>query len=122
MSNLGELQDIVFDHAVTNIGDGYNQNHGVFVAPVSGVYVLSATLVAGNNWGHFVVNGVTLAKLDMHNGNKWQSTQTVIVDLNVGDDVYIQNTELGGGIVGDRYSSFSGFLLYPADDTLDIIG
>ena len=112
----------MFDHAVTNICDGYNQNHGVFVAPVSGVYVLSATLIAGNTWGHFVVNGVTLAKLEMHHGNKWQSTQTVIVDLNVGDDVYIQNTELGGGIVGDRYSSVRGVLLYPADDTLDIIG
>mgnify|MGYP000123813995 CR=1 FL=1 len=125
LHNLGELQDIVFDHAVTNIGDGYNQNHGVFVAPIAGTYVLTATLVSGggsNTWGHFVVNGVTLAKFDLHNENNEQSTQTVIVDMYAGDDVSVQSTKLGGGISGDRYSSFSGFLLYPADDTTEIIG
>ena len=121
LSNLGELQDIVFDHAVTNIGDGYNQNHGVFVAPVSGTYVLSATLVAGSTWGHFVVNSVTFVKFDL-SSEFTQSTQMVIVDLNAGDDVSVQNTKLGAGITGDRYSTFSGFLLYPANDTTEIIG
>ena len=43
---LDPNQDIVFDYVVTNIGSGYHGNHGLFVAPVSGVYVFSTTLVS----------------------------------------------------------------------------
>ena len=69
----------------------------------------------------FVVNSVTFVKFDLSR-EFTQSTQMVIVDLNAGDDVLVQNTKLGAGITGDRYSTFSGFLLYPADDTTEIIG
>ena len=124
-TDLGALQDIAFDYVVTNIGNGYNENHGVFVAPTSGTYVLTATLLSGGTvgtWGHFVVNGNVIAKLNMHNAVYEQVTQTVIVELNTGDDVSVQSTRLGAGISGDRYSSFSGFLLYPTEDTAAIIG
>ena len=124
-TDLGALQDIAFDYVVTNIGNGYNENHGVFVAPTSGTYVLTATLLSGGTlgtWGHFVVNGNVIANLYMHNAVYEQATQTVIVELNTGDDVSVQSTRLGAGISGDRYSSFSGFLLYPTEDTVAIIG
>ena len=97
----------------------------MFVAPTSGTYVLTATLLSGGTvgtWGHFVVNGNVIAKLNMHNAVYEQVTQTVIVELNTGDDVSVQSTRLGAGISGDRYSSFSGFLLYPTEDTAAIIG
>ena len=97
----------------------------MFVAPTSGTYVLTATLFSGGTlgtWGHFVVNGNVIAKLYMRNAVSEQATQTVIVELNTGDDVSVQSTRLGAGINGDRYSSFSGFLLYPTEDTVAIIG
>lgn len=113
--HLGKDQDIVFDHIVTNIGHAYNANHGTFVAPVPGTYVFSVTLYhqsgvsSAGTWGHVVANGIVVAKLHV---NQEQSSQTVIVSLQAGDDVSVQNTETDRGFFGDRYSTFSGFLLY----------
>lgn len=87
--------------------------------------MFSATLMSGGNmktWGHFVVNGAVQAKIYVHNDNIEQATQTVIVNLNEGDDVSIQSTHLGGGIIADKYSSFAGFLLYPAEDPATVLG
>ncbi|XP_060567980.1 multimerin-2-like [Ruditapes philippinarum] len=115
LEHLGQDQDIIFDHAVTNIGSGYIPHHGTFVAPVSGTYVFFITvekldkLDTAYTWGHFVVNGSIVAKLDLNYG---QSSQTVIVNLRQGEDVSVQNTETDRTIRGDRYSTFSGFLLY----------
>lgn len=125
MSNLGENQDIVFDKVVTNVGNGYVANHGSFVAPVAGVYLFSATILSyGDNrtWGHFMVNGNILAKIYVHNTDHTQSTQSIVVNLNVGDDVSIQNTRLGGGLMGDSYSTFMGVLLFPTTEDINILG
>ena len=123
-TDLGALQDIAFDYVVTNIGNGYNENHGVFVAPTSGTYVLTATLLSGGTlgtWGHFVVNGNVLPKLETISDHFKQATWTVIVDQNAGDDASMQTIRLCGDIYGDTYSSFVGFLLLPAEDTTAII-
>jgi hypothetical protein len=121
LEHLGQDQDIIFDNAVTNIGNGYLPHHGTFVAPVSGTYVFSVTLNhwgAADTWGHFVVNGSIIAKLHLHNG---QSSQMVVVYLRQGEDVSVQNTATDRVINGDRYSTFSGFLLYE-DFSLNIVG
>ncbi|XP_060567982.1 complement C1q tumor necrosis factor-related protein 3-like [Ruditapes philippinarum] len=121
LEHLGKDQDIIFDHAVTNIGNGFLPHNGTFVAPVSGTYVLSVTLLhiaATNTWGHLVVNGSVVAKFYFNNG---QSSQTVIVYLRQGEDVSVQNTATDRKIDGDRYSTFSGFLLYE-DFSVNIVG
>lgn len=111
--HYGADQDIIFDHAVINIGNAYNVHHGVFIAPVRGTYVFSCTLLIDGptSWGHFVVNGQIVAKL-IANANHFPASQTIVVALNAGDDVAVQNTYPDREFTGDRYSSFSGFLLY----------
>lgn len=124
-TDLGRNQDIVFDNVVTNVGSGYNGNHGVFVAPVTGTYLFSVTLRGGEDgktWIHVVVNGLVVAKIDLQNSLYLQNSQTIVVNLNEGDDVSVQNTIVGGAITGDRCSTLSGFLIYPSADATEVVG
>lgn len=43
-SNPSTHHTIIYDHEVTNIGNGYNRHSGTFIAPVDGVYVFSWTI------------------------------------------------------------------------------
>ena len=111
-------QDIVFDDVVTNIGGAYNNHHGTFVAPTSGVYVFhTSVLTVGHALTAKVVkNGQTLARL-LDSRDRDHAGQTVIVVLNKGEDIYIQVEYDNDSIVhGYMYSTFSGFLLYENED------
>ncbi|XP_053404981.1 uncharacterized protein LOC123555503 [Mercenaria mercenaria] len=112
--HLRKDQDIVFDHVDVNIGNAYNQHHGNFVAPVGGTYVFSVTLLHFGElaYGHFVVNRAVAAKLMLKSGQG--ASQTIVVNLSTGDDVSVQNTATDRGFNGDRYCTFSGFLLNEA--------
>ncbi|KAL4221766.1 Cerebellin-1 [Mactra antiquata] len=111
VTNLGANQDIPFDNVMINLGNGYNNNHGTFIAPVSGLYVFGVTLhiYGERTWGYFVVNGNAIAKINIF---PVQSSQMVIVRLDQGDDVSVQNYSPGKALMGDGYSTFCGFLLY----------
>ena len=121
--HLGANQDIAFDNAVTNIGNAYNPHHGVFIAPVAGVYVFTVTLRRDGDrtYAHVMKNNQILAKLDfpLHGD---QVSQTVILDLNKGDDVAVQNTSTDRTFTADRYSTFSGFLLYGNTQGPQVVG
>ncbi|XP_045202195.2 uncharacterized protein LOC123555669 [Mercenaria mercenaria] len=127
VDHLGQNQNIVFDNAVTNIGNAYHTNHGIFTAPADGTYVFCAT-VAGRQYAgqqdyyaHFDVNGRVLARFITH--PQEQSTQTIVVQLQAGDDVSIKNDRADDGILGDKYSSFAGFLLFQNfDSSTNILG
>ena len=122
VSHLGINQDIVFDHILTNIGNAYIAHHGTFVAPVDGTYVFSVTLRATNIYTHFVVNGTVIAKLDMHPANGYtQASHTMVVSMKKGHDASVQSSAVETSIYGDRYSSFSGFLLFE-DFAPEIVG
>ncbi|XP_053379901.1 heavy metal-binding protein HIP-like [Mercenaria mercenaria] len=117
--HAGEHQNIVFDHVETNVGNAYNPHHGVFLAPVTGTYLFYTSVMAESNreiWCQIVVNGVkkvtayargTDARFD-------QGSQAVIVHLQKGDDVAVQNYLADDGIFSnpDIWTSFSGLLLY----------
>ena len=42
---------LVFEQAITNVGQAYNPTTGIFKAPVPGIYVFSVTLMSDQ--GHF---------------------------------------------------------------------
>merc|ERR1711971_985753 len=42
---LGQDQTIEFDKVVTNVGNAYDSRHGHFIAPISGYYHFSATIL-----------------------------------------------------------------------------
>ena len=44
--SLGADQNIAFENVITNVGDAYNSQAGVFIAPVSGIYVFSTSTMS----------------------------------------------------------------------------
>ena len=112
---------IVFDHAVTNGGGGYNNNTGVFQAKVSGVYVFSWTVVSDRS--HFVnvnlmKNGefYGLAQADGNSGkDNGSGSNTAVLTLEEGDLVYVEVNGWGDDtnhqVWGGGHSTFSGWLI-----------
>ena len=128
---LDANQDIVFNNVVTNIGNGYHGNHGLFVAPVPGVYVFSTTLVSflaspgQTKHAKLVKNGQLLARLEQSDVNGWDtSSLTLVVEMQKGDDVAIQTSGDMHQVTytGDNYSMFSGFLLYENLNSPSLVG
>ena len=121
--HLGANQNIHFENVVMNLGNAYNGNRGTFIAPTAGVYLFATTLCydkRGRTWGQLVVNGGVVAKIYVH---EEQGSHTIVVHLNRGDDVSVQN-ELSGDryIFGDICSSFSGVLLYEYPYNPSLVG
>lgn len=116
--NMGAHQNIVFDNVVTNEGDAYNPHHGIFVAPVTGTYVFTPTILAYNNaevWCDLAVNNVAVARVYARGTDNRhdQGSITAVVSLTAGDDVAVQSTRNADSIYGEpvSYTAFSGFLL-----------
>lgn len=115
LGDVGANEIIVFDKAVTNVGEGYNAQHGHFTAPVAGLYQFSASIMADNGkevWTRFTLNNDDVAYIyargtdDRHD----QGSQTIILKLKQGDIVSVKNQK-PTRIYGDTYTTFSGFLL-----------
>ena len=85
-------QVIVFSDVLTNVGNGYHSNHGVFIAPVAGVYVFYASLHAWHrhNQARLMKNGQMLAMFDAVESGDTVS-QMAIIELEAGDSVSVQN-------------------------------
>lgn len=121
----GTDQNIVFDNAVTNIGNGYHPLHGIFTAPVDGTYVLAVTVSGISTNEHYYcyldVNGQRVLKF-LTNPYE-QSSHMAIVQLKAGNDVSVKNIQPDEHILGNRYTAFSGFLLYQTyGSSLDVVG
>ena len=116
VQHAGPHQNIVFDHVETNVGNGYNPHHGVFTAPVSGLYLFYSSILSehdGEVRAQIVVNGVFKASIYGSNDRFDQGSQAIVVSLQQGDDVAVQNRDNDHAIYGDAYiySTFSGVLL-----------
>ncbi|KAL4224169.1 biological adhesion [Mactra antiquata] len=101
----------------------------VFTVPVSGIYLLTSSLLSRNGqefWAEMVVNGSPIARLNGRgtDGRHGTGAQTAIVFLNKGDDVAIQNYYQVGSFLGDKNSAFGGVLLqqYEANSPPAVIG
>ena len=120
-------QGLVFDSVVTNVGRAYQNSTGAFTAPRPGVYVFTTSILAYGTSSHHVSvvkNGQLLAKIDFNDADSFDdSSQTVIVELDKGDIIAIQNADYTGMVYnGGFYSTFSGFLLYEYEDASEIVG
>lgn len=118
-THLGKGQNVVFETVLLNIGDGYHNQHGIFIAPTAGVYVFSVSIM--NDYGHrlqvnLLKNGAVLGRgmaFDIENSYS-QGSVTAIVRLQEADEVWceIHYPEVDVATYGGRYTSFTGFLLY----------
>ena len=122
VSGLQAEQDVVFDHALLNLGNAYLVYHGVFVAPTTGIYVFHTTLDATiKTDAKIVKKGQTLATFECEPWNP--SSQTVIVELQAGEDVSVQiHGYHNVSLFGNGFSTFSGFLLYDNTSPSAIVG
>ncbi|XP_069118725.1 complement C1q tumor necrosis factor-related protein 7-like [Argopecten irradians] len=104
---------------VLNVGGGYDKHTGKFTAPVDGIYVFSVTVVVGK--GGSVV--VFLHKgrhviMDVYAGSvtdRDSGSNTIAVHLRTGDRVWIQihrHSYNSGTVIDNRFTTFTGFLLY----------
>jgi hypothetical protein len=116
--HAGAHQNVVFDLVETNIGNGYSTHHGVFTAPVSGLYLIYSSILAAHGaeiWCQIVVNGVNKGSVYARgtDGRHDQGSQAILVQLKKGDDVAVQNHYNDHAVYSDVdiYSTFSGVLL-----------
>ena len=125
--HLGAHQNIAFDNVITNLGDAYNSHMGGFIAPFSGVYVLSTTLLSytGSDALFAVLhngNVVTNIYHVINSDDRQSSSVTVVLQLSKGDDVSVANKDADKSVNGYHYSSFSGFLLQEIYDDTSVVG
>lgn len=117
---LGDDQPIVFDRVRLNLGNGYRPTHGIFVAPMSGVYVFSTSVASRVIVSEEVVasiakNGVSLAHIicEGDGQTQQQGSVTVAVQLDQDDEVSVDSRRANVSFWGNSFTSFTGFLLIP---------
>ena len=119
-ANLGINQPISFKTVVVNLGNGFHSGHSLFIAPRTGVYLFASTIMTNPTspvevHAAITVNGNTVARIYGHgdSGRHDQGAQTVLVKLNINDEVDVTNIDREHeDVYGGLYSSFSGVLLY----------
>ncbi|XP_038066248.1 collagen alpha-1(X) chain-like [Patiria miniata] len=109
---------IIFDNIMTNVGDGYDSQSGVFTCSVPGVY--SFTISVNNNANRAYVRLVKNVELifslyNSQTGAFHQSSNSAAVSLATGDRVWLQfGDDSNRGIYSNnnRYCYFTGFLIH----------
>ncbi|TWW80263.1 Complement C1q-like protein 2 C1q and tumor necrosis factor-related protein 10 [Takifugu flavidus] len=110
-----------FDDIVTNLGNHYDPTTGKFTCQVSGIYFFTYhVLMRGGDgtsmWADLCKNGQVRASAIAQDAdqNYDYASNSVVLHLDSGDEIYVK---LDGGKAhggnNNKYSTFSGFLLYP---------
>ncbi|XP_052073032.1 complement C1q-like protein 4 [Mytilus californianus] len=123
LHGLSPHQTIKFDELVTNTSASlYDTATGIFTAPVSGMYVISWTANVNYKQAQateLMVNDVAKASSYADtarggDGDYGSASQTVVLQVNKGEEVLVRTGTNGNGDVhGADYSTFSAFLLFP---------
>jgi len=112
-------QVLTYDEVPVNEGNGYTSHDGIFIAPVSGVYVFSVTLVSvRDTWMRvvLVVNGVEMATIASDRADYLQASSTIVAHVQNGEHVLVRvsgeyTCKLSSNPIHGT-SSFSGWLLF----------
>ena len=122
-SQTGNVGDVLtFQETETNINNHFNLATNMFTCQIPGTYVFMFGIAVYQNNDpriELVKNGtpiVTLHATISSNASPFQqSSNSVILNLGVGDQMWLRFTGSNGHRVwsgGRKYSTFSGFLLY----------
>ncbi|KAM9835763.1 complement C1q-like protein 2 [Aulostomus maculatus] len=110
-----------FDDVITNLGNLYDPSTGKFTCHVSGIYFFTYhVLMRGGDgtsmWADLCKNGQVRASAIAQDAdqNYDYASNSAVLHLDSGDEVYVK---LDGGKAhggnNNKYSTFSGFMLYP---------
>ncbi|XP_073503668.1 complement C1q-like protein 2 isoform X2 [Phyllobates terribilis] len=110
-----------FDDVVTNVGNHYDPSTGKFTCQVPGIYYFTYhILMRGGDgtsmWADLCKNGQVRASAIAQDAdqNYDYASNSVVLHLDSGDEIYVK---LDGGKAhggnNNKYSTFSGFILYP---------
>uniref|UniRef100_A0A8D0ATB1 Complement C1q like 2 n=1 Tax=Sander lucioperca TaxID=283035 RepID=A0A8D0ATB1_SANLU len=110
-----------FDDVITNLGNQYDASTGKFTCHVSGIYFFTYhVLMRGGDgtsmWADLCKNGQVRASAIAQDAdqNYDYASNSAVLHLDSGDEIYVK---LDGGKAhggnNNKYSTFSGFILYP---------
>nr|CBX41711.1 putative C1q domain containing protein MgC1q62 [Mytilus galloprovincialis] len=121
LTGLSAHQAVVFDMVVTDTLQAYNNNDGIFAAPITGMYVFFwTTAVKQYERTQLLVNGVPYgyASADAANDGDTDygsASQIVVLKVNKNQHVWISTLSGSGALDGYNDNTFSGWLLYPLE-------
>ncbi|XP_060597087.1 uncharacterized protein LOC132751007 [Ruditapes philippinarum] len=110
------INTLNFGGVELNLGGGYQSGH--FTAPRSGIYIFSLTvttfpdtkapiIAAIEKNGHILAKATSYSSVNYHPGSV-----TIVVELNVGDDIKVINQETDPfSLLGDHFTNFMGILV-----------
>ncbi|XP_061171941.1 complement C1q tumor necrosis factor-related protein 3-like [Saccostrea echinata] len=116
---------LIFGNVLTNKGGAYNNNTGIFTAPVSGSYFFMVTIglqapTPANNKDylriHIIKNSRVAGYLFIGTEGLWlKRSENTLLELSKGDKVYVNLSDPATGFPyiagGNHLSHFSGFLI-----------
>ncbi|KAJ8298861.1 hypothetical protein KUTeg_022921 [Tegillarca granosa] len=109
-----------YNRVTSNIGNGYNVNTGKFVAPVSGTYLFSVTVMGKSGCNEHLDIFKNNDRVGMVRSEKSKDldsgTNVLVMDVTSSDVVYLKCFENGAcqclfTYKDYAYNTFSGFLI-----------
>ncbi|XP_069108610.1 complement C1q tumor necrosis factor-related protein 3-like [Argopecten irradians] len=104
---------IVYSHVNLNLGNAYDNTDGIFVAPVAGVYCFYWNLFTDSSSAFDSSLYSSKGRLaDGYSHSASTGGNLVTAQLDRGDHVWVRKTDHYGNYLHERFTTFSGFLLY----------
>lgn len=118
VTNVGANAIYQFDNVITNVGNGYNHQTGVFTAPVAGLYAFHLNFMSTNDSPniHLTIEkegpeviGHAWAEGSTDNYDKVSTT--VVVSMQQGQQAWVRHQAGSTHIRGSNWSAFTGLLV-----------
>ncbi|BFZ19649.1 hypothetical protein BsWGS_22688 [Bradybaena similaris] len=115
-------QTVRYNNTITNIGNGYDTNTGIFTAPLAGLYGFQLSVLTQKSseaWLELFVNEKYIISVNSKLASGFDAAVSfVLLTLKVGDRVQVKarSESLLFGRTTEQYCTFSGFLIASKSD------